>query len=148
MYTLPWQLRCTQMRQDEPMNSGEAQTGSGYPAGCPLPEAKSAVGQIVFVLCHDVRPEDNGFTPLAQRKTSESEFDAVELCMSMGLSVFVELKKCEKLRKLRPGLGDKVAFLTLDRGLIMRTGKRPGHHTWWPPFGDSCCNGFTIFKKF
>ena len=103
------------------------------PDGCPPPEAEEiAAERTVFRLVRSDPPTDADFR--SKRAEKPSAVFGVSECVARGLSVFGEVRDCDKARKLPALKGSLVCRVRLcaGAGRIQQTGATLSHHTWWP----------------
>lgn len=106
-----------------------------FPDDCPPKTSDSANGR-VYRLVGASPPNENDFLSWKQRSPNKDY--GVKACQSCGLSVFVDLDHCRRLRRLVPALRKKhiaTGELESQHGRIQNTpsNKMKEHYTWWVP---------------
>lgn len=105
------------------------------PPECP-PGESTEIGEplVVFRLVCSTPPADNDF--LSERELNPEQPFRVSECLARGLSVFLDLDDCRKVKKLpkfrgRPECRPCRIQLGPGAGKILQTSIW-SHHTWWP----------------
>lgn len=113
-----------------------------YPPMCPPADARPARG--IFIRFVDAWPPEGEDTMshvelrISGRRTFKSDSFGDMECEASGYSVFEDIQSAKKAQKAMAPLRRKLAA-SIDvtgPGVIKRTGRREGHHTWWRPVGD------------
>lgn len=106
------------------------------PTECPPTEAKEiTANRKVFRLARSNPPTDDDFRSQRAEKP-DRKFRGVSECQAMGVSVYLDKRDCEDLRKLTHLKGMTVVCVDLlpGCGKILKTSSK-SHYTWWP-FAD------------
>jgi hypothetical protein len=101
------------------------------PEQCPEADARKPNGEVFYRLIENEVIKCQDFW--SHRKIwPHKAFNTTE-CRARSVSIFETLPECEKLLLLSFHEDKMIAEvnLTKDAGLVKRTGKQPGHHSWW-----------------
>lgn len=121
-----------------------------YPDSCPPPEAEPSSGA-VFRLVAGSQPTPKDFVSVyALRPARFKDYEADDLCISMGLSVFDSKEDAERTRQsIAPFRNKSIAVGSIDgSGLMQATPSKDNktHRTWWRPENDDRWISFEVVE--
>jgi hypothetical protein len=98
------------------------------PIDCPPSNAAPPANMIVYRLVEKIPACERDFWSLYKLSSSRKIS-----CISCACSVFNEFEICRDLMKLPSQRGKQMVRLLLTNasGVVLRTGQRVGHYSWW-----------------
>lgn len=125
-----------------------AEWPSDFPLQCP-PEDAVDSNATFFRLVSASPPNESDFWSHKARVDAgldRPRTGRVDECLAVGVSVFDEAESALTMKAAVPALRDRhIAAGSMDgSGVVKRTGKTDGHHTWWRPSGDLAWQGFEV----
>ena len=104
------------------------------PKNCPPPKAVPPDDETFFRLV-DVPVTDRDYS--SNRRLFPQKFFKVSECIARSTSLFDDPETCAEMLRFPRHRGKKVARLVLppESGLVMPTGERDNHVSWWRAVG-------------
>ena len=101
------------------------------PSQCPPAEATPPENTTYFRYVESIPPCEIDFH--SQRKLLPLNQFNIDECTARAVSVFSSTEKLKSLEKLPTFKGKKLIEIVLppESGVVIRSGNRPHHHSWW-----------------